>query len=75
MHKSWKFFKSAFKQFVKFKIDGSEEDNVASSANRSRMHIFIDIRKSLMYIRKSKGPRTDPWGTPAAICFVSDNLY
>ena len=55
-------------------MDGSEEDKVASSANRSTMIVFIDIGKSLMYIRKSKGPRTDPWGTPAVICFGSDSL-
>ena len=39
IHQFWKFFKSSFRHFVRFKIDGSEPDRVASSANRSRMHV------------------------------------
>jgi hypothetical protein len=34
------------------------------------MDSFVDIKKlgrSLMYNRKSKGPRIDPWGTPQLI--------
>ena len=53
IHQSWKFFKSAFRQFVKFKTNGSEEDRVASSANRSKMQVLNDKGKSLIYTRKS----------------------
>ena len=34
IHQSWKFFKSSFRQFVRFRIDGSELDSVASLANK-----------------------------------------
>ena len=37
----------------------------------------LTLGKSLMYIRKSKGPNIEPWGTPIEIDFVSDleSLY
>ena len=74
MHQSWKFFKSSFRQFVRLRIDGSELDSVASSANRSSMQVCIDNGKSFIYTRKSKGPRTEPQGTSADICCGSDSL-
>ena len=59
-HQSWNFFKSLFRQSVRLKIDGSELDSVASSANRSSMQVCIDNGKSFIYTRKDKGPRTEP---------------
>ena len=35
-----------------------------SSANKIVLEYFTDSGKSLMKTRKSKGPRTDPCGTP-----------
>ena len=37
----------------------------------------LTLGKSLMFIRKSKGPKIEPWGTPIEIDFVSDlkSLY
>ena len=50
IHQSWKFFKSVFRLFERFKIDGSQHESVASSANRSRMQVCIDIGKSLSHL-------------------------
>ena len=36
-HQILKFSKSIFKLFVRFKMDESEDDKVASSANRSKI--------------------------------------
>ena len=74
IHQSLKFFKSSFRQSVRLKIDGSELDSVASSANRSSIQVCFDNGKSFVYTRKNKGPRTEPWGTPADICCGSDSL-
>ena len=30
------------------------------------------LGKSLMYSKNSSGPRTEPWGTPQEIDFISD---
>ena len=30
---------------------------------------------SFTYIKKSKGPSTEPWGTPALIVLLEDNKY
>ena len=59
---------------MRLKIDGSELDSVASSVNRSSMQVCIDNDKSSIYTRKSKGPRTEPLGTPADFCCGSDSL-
>ena len=60
IHQFWIFFKSSFRQSVRLKIDGSELDSVAPSANRSSMQVCIDNGKSFIYTRKNKGPRTEP---------------
>ena len=60
IHQSCIFFKSSFRQSVRLKIDGSELDSVASSANRSSMQVCIDNGKSFIFTRKNKGPRTEP---------------
>ena len=40
---------------------------VLSSANKVNLKNSEQLGKSLMNIRKSKGPRMDPWGTPLSI--------
>ena len=41
---------------------------LVSSANMIRMAVgSTTLGKSLMYIRKSKGPKIDPCGTPCVI--------
>lgn len=37
---------------------------LVSSANKWKKSNFEAIGKSLIYNKDSKGPRTDPWGTP-----------
>ena len=47
--------------------------NLVSSAKRLMdISLSITSTKSLIYIRKSKGPITDPCGTPDIIVTVSD---
>ena len=46
--------------------------NVVSSAYINILKTRLTIGKSLMYKRKSKGPKIEPWGTPIEIDFVSD---
>ena len=31
-----------------------------------------DLDHLLIYIRKKSGPKIDPWGTPASICYQED---
>ena len=51
--------------------------NVMSSAYINILKTRLTLGKSLMYIRKSKGPKIEPSGTPIKIDFVSDleSLY
>ena len=44
-----------------------------SSAKWWNLQCFITTCKSLMYIRKMKGPKTDPCGTPHVILEVHDS--
>ena len=37
---------------------------VVSSAKRTHLECLMDIGRSFVYIIKSSGPRTEPWGTP-----------
>ena len=59
-HHSRKFFRSIFMRFVSCRKQGSEENNVASSAKRSKAQHDVDRGRSLIYRRKRRGPRTDP---------------
>ena len=49
-----------------------EHINVVSSAYINILKTRLTLGKSLMYIRKSKGPKIEPWGTPIEIDFVFD---
>ena len=46
--------------------------NVVSSAYINILKTRLTLGKLLMYIRKSKGPTIEPWGTLIEIDFVSD---
>ena len=37
---------------------------LVSSENKWKVWNFEALVKSLIYNKKNKGPRTDPWGTP-----------
>ena len=43
-----------------------------SSAYREMLH-SISVVMSLMYMRKSKGPKIEPCGTPAEMRYMSDD--
>jgi hypothetical protein len=44
----------------------SESERVVSAAKR-RDNLFLHLGRSFMYIRKSIGPRIEPYGTPFSI--------
>ena len=44
---------------------------IASSA-KNLIDDLISFGRSFMYIRKSIGPKTDPWGTPEVTAVWSD---
>ena len=46
--------------------------SVVSSAYISMLKTWLTLGMSLIYIRKSKGPRIEPCGTPSEIEFVLD---
>jgi hypothetical protein len=51
--------------FLKFIVSGFEMNKLVSSANKTiLLLLFVKRGKLFMYKRKSKGPSTDPWGTP-----------
>jgi len=37
---------------------------VSSAYSTDSAYLFIVLGRSLMYIENSRGPRTEPWGTP-----------
>ena len=74
VHQLIKFSRSLFMLLVKFRMDESEDDRVPSSANRSKMQNFSVKGKSFTYRRNSRGPKTEPCGTPAFISFGVDNF-
>ena len=39
-------------------------ENVQSSANKINLKLVIELGKSLIYVRKRRGPNIDSWGTP-----------
>ena len=45
---------------------------VVSSANRIKLKSVLVFTKSLIYVRKRRGPRIDPCGTPVVICSISE---
>ena len=74
VHQFMKFSRSAFKLLVSFRMEESEDDRVASSANRSKMQNCNVSGKSFTYKRNSKGPKTDPCVTPAFTFFGVDSF-
>ena len=44
--------------------EGIDKDNVLSSANRLKLKILEEFGKSFMKIKKSNGPKIEPWRTP-----------
>ena len=46
--------------------------SVVSSANKMTSECFRHDGKSFMYIRNSRGPRTEPCGTPQSISRTLD---
>ena len=73
-HQFMKFSRSEFKLLVSSRIEESENDRVASSANRSNTQNYNVNGKSFTYRRNSKGPRTDPCMTPAFSAIGVDNF-
>ena len=58
-------FKSSFKFFADKSLSNITEKRDVSSANSLGFETrFSD--KSFIYIKKSSGPRIEPWGTPAS---------
>ena len=46
---------------------------LVSSANKIGTHLsVINLGKSFMNKRKSKGPKTEPWGTPCSFLAQDD---
>ena len=58
------FFNSLFKVFSNEGVGLPEKNIVVSSANRKNLRSEEELVMSFMYMRKSRGPRTLPWGTP-----------
>jgi len=57
-----------------FKSVGFEWDNkmLVSSANRTGTNLSLtNLGKLFIKIRKSKGPKTELWGTPCCNIFIS----
>ena len=61
--KSVIFFSSWLALAMRLSRSGSDNKSVVSSANK-RARSSEQRGRSLMYIRKRRGPRIDPWGTP-----------
>ena len=51
------------------------QESVLSSANKVNLKKLEQFGKSLIKIRKSSGPRIEPWGTPQSTKRRSDKLF
>ena len=60
-------FKSALTSLFSFLIELPRHNRLVSSAKWWTLQNFIDWFRSFIYNKKSKGSRTDPWGTPQFI--------
>ena len=66
------FFRSLFNSIVDVFISCTTENREVSSANS----LALDDKpsgKSLIQIKKSNGPKIDPWGTPALTLVHEDD--
>ena len=63
------FFNSSFAKVSRVFKSLWEAKRVVSSAKSSEKS-FVAFGRSFMYIRNSKGPKMEPWGTPHATCLV-----
>ena len=46
--------------------------SVVSSAYMMGVNFALAMARSLIYIKKRRGPNIDPWGTPVDIISVAD---
>ena len=68
-----RFFRTIFKSLVNLFCDLLMISRIVSSAKWWTLQCLIATCRSLMYIRKSKGPKTDPCGTPHVIVEVLES--
>ncbi len=47
----------------------------AVSSAKSELNKLVHLGKSFIYIRKRRGPRMDPWGTPSNISRSGQKLF
>ena len=52
-----------------------EQNRFESSAKRWKSILVAELLKSLIYKRKSRGPRTEPWGTTQVTSLSSDLIF
>ena len=63
---------SELTRFIKVVEPKWEKNKLVSSANKTRSYKFEIWHKSLIKIKKNKGPRTEPCGTPHEISWNED---
>ena len=59
---------SSFINSISLRESLLEKKRFGSSANRMSLASDDTLQISLIYIKKSKGPKIEPWGTPQVIC-------
>ena len=73
MHVKWALDRSLFKVSLHFTSSSMVMYKDVSSANSFILELISEMM-SFMYSMKSKGPRTDPCGTPDCSCFEEEVL-
>ena len=58
---------SSFINSISLRVSLLEKKRFVSSANRMSLASDDTLQISLIYIKKSKGPKIEPWGTPQVI--------
>ena len=68
------FLSSIFTVFCSITRSLDSKNMLVSSAKRKNFNFLDMLGKSFMYNKKSKGPKTEPCGTPQDIVFVSEEV-
>jgi hypothetical protein len=61
LNQSFVLISSSFAIEISWSYDALDRNALVSSANRINLNILVELGRSLMYIKNSRGPSIEPW--------------